>query len=103
AISEDERVVVRQRCNAGPQPDVPRALGCRGDEHLRRADDFEAARMVLADPGFVVVQLVDVLQQFHVALQRERWVLRQIVKRRQKDAAAQVAHGLASWDYWPVG
>src|SRR5689334_2262211 len=59
--------------------------------------------MVLADPRLVIVQLIDVLQQLHVALQRERGVLSQVVERRKENAAAQVAHGLASWGYWPVG
>ena len=35
-------------------------------------DDLEAARMVLADPGLVIVQLVEVDEQVHVALEREQ-------------------------------
>jgi hypothetical protein len=97
AVRQDERIVVGQRGHARAKSDMSRALGCRGDEHLRRGDDLEAARMMLADPRLVVVQFVDMLQQFHVALERERRVLGQVVERRQEDAAAQIAHG------WPLG
>ena len=51
--------------------------------------------MMLADPRLVVVQPVEVLQQLNVALDRERRILRQIVERRQEDAAPEIglAHG----------
>src|SRR6266851_10394550 len=54
--------------------------------------------MMLADPRLVVAEPVEVLQQLHVALDRQGRVLVVIMKRRQKDAAAQVeiAHGVAS-------
>jgi len=90
AIGQDERVMIRQRHDAGAEPDVARASGSPGDEHLGTGDDFEAARMVLADPGLVIVQPVEMLEQFHLALERECRVYFEILKRREKNAAAQI-------------
>ncbi|OIQ65183.1 hypothetical protein GALL_532600 [mine drainage metagenome] len=49
--------------------------------------------MMLADPGFVVVQLIQVLQQFHVAFQGENRVLVHRMEGGEEDAAAKVGHG----------
>jgi hypothetical protein len=46
--------------------------------------------MVLADPRLVIVQPIEMLEQFEVALDRQRRVLVVIVKRREKNAAAHV-------------
>ena len=70
-----ERVVVGQRDDARAEPDVARALRGGRDEHLRAGDDLEAGRVVLADPGLVIVQLVEMDEQVHVALEREQRVL----------------------------
>ena len=99
---ERERVVIRQRHDAGAEPDVPRALGGGRDEHLRTIDDLEAARMMLADPGLVVVQLVEMNEQVHVALKREQRILVHRMKRREKDAGLHIAvvavgHGAPAW------
>jgi len=92
AVCDNEWVMVRQRDDAGAEADVPGPFRRRRDEHFRTADDLEPAGVVLADPGFVVVQRVQVLQQLHVALQRQDGVFRQVVERCQEDAAAQVGH-----------
>ena len=68
AIGEHQRVVIRERGDAGAEADVPRALGGGGDEDLGRGDDLVAGAVVLADPGLVVAELVEVLDQLHVAL-----------------------------------
>src|SRR5690349_19636432 len=47
---------------------------------------------MLADPGFVVVEAIQMLKQFHVAFQCQDRVLAQVVERRHEDAAAQVRH-----------
>jgi hypothetical protein len=70
---------------------VARALRRAGDEHFRAIDDLEAGRMVLADPGLVVVQSVEVDEQIHVALEREQRVLIRRMERREKDAGLDVA------------
>ncbi len=90
AVGQHERVVVGQRDDAGAEADVAGALGRGGDEHLGAGDQFEAARMVLADPRLVIVEPVEMLEQFEVALDRQGRVFVVIVERRQKDAAAQI-------------
>ena len=72
---DGERVVIGQRDDAGAEADVAGALRGGGDEHLRAGDDLEAARVVLADPGLVIVQPVEMDQQLHVALERQQRVL----------------------------
>ncbi len=90
AVGQHERVVVGQRHDAGAEPDVPGALRRRGDEHLRAGDQLEAARMMLADPRLVIIQPVEMLEQFEVALDRQGRVLVVVVERREKNAAAQI-------------
>jgi transposase len=45
-----------------------------GEEHFRAGDDFEAARMMLPHPGFVIVEPVEMFEQFHVTFEGERRV-----------------------------
>jgi len=46
--------------------------------------------MMLADPGLVIIEPVEVLQQLEIPLDRQSRVLVMIVERRHKDAASQV-------------
>jgi hypothetical protein len=93
ARGQHEGIVVGQRDDAGAEPDVARALGGGGDEHLRAGDDLEAAGMMLTDPRLMVVQPVEVLDQLHVALDSEGGVLVQRMEGRQENAGAQIAIG----------
>ena len=72
------------------------ALRRRGDEHLGAGDDLEAAGMVLADPRLVVVQSVEMLDQLHVAVDRERRGSPAANGTGEENAGAQIAvvHGL---------
>ena len=88
AVRRHQRVVIRQRHHAGAEADVFGALGGGGDEDLGRGDDFEAGRVVLADPGFLVAQPIQVLDQFKVAVQSFSWILVERMERRQEDAIA---------------
>ena len=90
AVGQHERVVVGQRRHAGAQADVPGALGGGGDEHLGRGDDLVAGRVVLAEPGLVEAQLVEVLDELQVALQRQRRVLAHRMEGGQEDPEPQV-------------
>src|SRR5438105_13144449 len=44
--------------------------------------------MVLADPGFLVAQAVQVLQQFKIAVKGFSWILVERMEGRQEDAIA---------------
>jgi hypothetical protein len=92
AVGDYERVVVGQRNDAGAEADVFGAFGGGGDEDLGAGDDLEAAGVVLADPGLLIVQRVQVLEQFHIPFQGQNGVFRQAVERREEDAAAKVGH-----------
>ena len=89
AVGEDQRVVVRQRTHAGAELDVAGALGRDGHEHLGAGDDLVAGGVVLADPRLVVAELVEALNQFQVALQRQRRVLPDGMERGEEDAELQ--------------
>ena len=74
---------------------------CRGalrggrDEDLRRGDDLAAGRVVLADPGLVVAEPVEVRDQLEVALERQGRVLAGRMERREEHPEAQPAHCLS--------
>ncbi len=77
AVGHVQRVVIRQRDNSGPEPDVLRALRRGRDEDLGRVDGLESRRVVLADPRLLETQPVEELAQLQVAFHGERRVLRQ--------------------------
>src|SRR5580692_1967708 len=74
------------------------ALGRGGNEHFRAGDDLVAAGMMLADPGLVIVQPVEMDQKLHVALERQQRVFAERMERREENACFQesVLHGLSS-------
>ena len=74
--------------------DVARALGGGGDHDLGRGDQLPPRRVVLADPDLVVAQVVEPLDQLHVAVDRECRVLPHPVKWSQENAElhASVSH-----------
>ena len=88
-VGEREGVVVGQRDDAGAEPDMPGALGGGGDEQFRTGDDLEAAGMVLADPDFVVVEPVEMLDQLHIPVETGGRVLVHRVERGEEDSEAE--------------
>ena len=74
-LGDPERVVIADADHAGAELDVAGPLGGRGDEDLGRGDDLAAGRVVLADPGLVPAQPVEVVDQLQIALERQRRVL----------------------------
>ena len=94
AVGQHEGVVVGQGRDAGAEPDVLGALGHGGDEDLGGGDDLVAGRVVLAEPGLVEAQLVQVLDQLQVALEGQRRVLPDRVERGQEDAELQLLGGV---------
>src|SRR3954469_13462393 len=101
AVGEHQRLVVRQRADAGSETQSARPLGGHGDEHLGRGDDLVAGRVVLADPRLVVAQLVEPDDHLQIPLERRRGVLPYWMKGCQKDPEAHrggVFHRLPKMD-----
>ena len=94
AVGQHEGVVVGQGRHARAEADVPRALCRGGDEHLGRGDDLVAGGVVLAEPGLVEAELVEMLDELQVALERQGRVLADRVERGQEDAELESAVGV---------
>ena len=97
AVGDHERVVVGEADDAGAQLDVAGALGGGGDEEFGRGDSFPAGAVVLADPGFVVAQVIQPLEGFEVALEAEGGVFAEPVEGGQEDSE------LHAWGQWHSG
>src|SRR5687767_13719786 len=101
--------MVGQRRDAGYTADVTRALGRGSNEHLRAGNDLEAGRVMLAHPGLVIIQSIEVLEQLHVAVERQQRILAQSVEGREKYAGLEIpviqdVHGAAISSYrWTDG
>ena len=93
ALRHQEGVVVGQAGDAGAEHDVPGALGGGGDEDLGRGDQLPAGRVVLADPGLVVAELVEPGDELEVAREGQGRVVAHAVEGREEDAEAQAAMG----------
>ena len=76
---------------------MARALGGGGDEHLRAGDDLEARRMVLADPGLVIVQPIEMDEQLHVALEAKQRVLGEGMEGGEENAGLQISVVHGAW------
>ena len=83
-----ERMMIRNRHNPSSEFYSLGALRRRCQEELGRGNRLPASRMVLADPEFVVVQLIQGLGKLEVALQLKSRMLADRVMRRQKSAEA---------------
>ena len=97
ALRDQEGVMVGQARDAGAQHDVARALGGVRDHDLGRGDQLPPRRVVLADPDLVVAQVVEPLDQLHVAIDGERRILAHPVEGRQEDTELHpaVGHGFS--------
>jgi hypothetical protein len=85
-LGYQERVVIRQARHPRAEHDVPGALGGGADEDLGRGDQLPAGRVMLTDPHLVVAEVVQPLDQLHIAREGQRGILTKLVKRRQEDA-----------------
>ena len=74
AISQYQRMVIGQGADPRGQTDIAGALGDRGNKHFRRGNAFIGAAVVLSNPGFVIGELVQPLDQLHIALDGQRRV-----------------------------
>ena len=78
--------MVGEADNAGAQPDMAGALCGGGNEQLRGRDGFPAGAVMLANPGFVITQIVQPLHQFQIPVNGQSWVFADSVKRPQEYA-----------------
>src|SRR5262245_60010997 len=97
SLGYPQGVVIADADHAGAELDVASALSRGGDEDLGRGDDLAAGRMVLADPGLIPAEPVEMLDQSEVALQRQCRVLAGGVERGHEDSEAKpVGHDAPS-------
>ena len=89
AVRHHQRMMVRQAGHARAEANVARTLDQGADEHFRRGDGLPAGRMMLADPGLVVAELIEPFDQLHVARHGERRVLADPMEGCEKDAERQ--------------
>jgi hypothetical protein len=91
-VGDPQRVVVRERDDARAKANPLRSLRRRGDEDLRRRDDFASGRVVLTDPRFVEAQGVEVLDELEIALQCQRRVGARAVERGDEVSEPELRH-----------
>ncbi len=75
ALSDVERVVVREADDARAESDAVGLLRRRGEEHLGRGDHLPARRVMLAAPELVETEPVEVGRELDVTLEQQRRVL----------------------------
>src|SRR5678809_801724 len=93
-------MVIRQAGDAGAEHDVPGALGGGADEDFRRGDGFPARGVMLAHPDLVIAQVIEPLDELHVAVHRQGGVLAHPVEGRQENPELQSAMGPTSSVHW---
>ena len=98
AVGDEQRMVIRQAGHARAEHDVTGALGGGPDHDLRRGDQLPARGMMLADPRLVVPEVIEPLDQLHVAGEGERGILAHAVEGSQEDAElhSAVRHDVSS-------
>ena len=79
-------MVVGQADHARAQAQVASALGGGGHKHFGGGDGFPAGAVVLANPGFIVAQMVQPLEQLQIPFQGEGGVFADPVERGHKYA-----------------
>ncbi len=90
AVRGHQGVMVRKRNHARAQHDALGALRRGGDEHFGTRDDLIAGGMVFADPGLFVAEAVEMLDQLQIALDAQRGVFVDRVKRREEDSVLEL-------------
>src|SRR5581483_5621043 len=81
-----KRMMVGDADHPRTQHDPARALRRCRDEDVGRRNYFPSGRVMLADVGFVVTELVQPFDQFQIAFIGQRGVLSGRMKGRKKDA-----------------
>ena len=93
AVGDHIGVVVGEADHAGAEAEGAGALGGGSHKDFGGGDGFPAGAVVFADPGFVVAQVVEPLQEFQVAFQGEGGVFADAVEGGHKDAELHAGGG----------
>src|SRR5271156_2584878 len=89
SLCDVERMMVRNRDDAGAELDSLGAFGRGDQEHFWRRDRLPSRRMMLADPELIVVKLIEQFGEFEIALKLERRMLADRMMRREEHAKAE--------------
>ena len=89
ALSDPQRVMIRNADHPGAEFDVTRALGCRRYHDFRRGGELGASGVMLAEPRLIIATAIQPLDEIEIALQCERWVDAGLMEGREKNAEAQ--------------
>jgi hypothetical protein len=68
-----------------PELDLARPGGSRRDEDEGVGDELTRVAVVLADPDLIVAKRIQVLDELHIALERQGWVFANAVERRHEN------------------
>ena len=86
AVRDVERMMVRNAHHARTQHDPLGARGRDRHEDFGRRNDLPSGRMMLADEGFFIAELIEPLDQLHVAFETQGWVFADSMKRRHENS-----------------
>ena len=101
AIRDPQRIVIGQRDHTRAELQVAGLGGDMGDEQHRIANDLDAARVMFTEPGFVIADVIQQLDDFDIALQCiGRVVISWQMMGRQKGTETHAGHGLYSSGVW---
>ena len=93
ALGHQQRMVIGQAGHARAQHDVPCALGGSRDHQFRRGNQLPAGRVVLADPGLVIAEVIEPLDQLHVAGEGQGGIFADSMEGRQEDSKLESTMG----------
>ena len=79
-------MLVGEAEDAATDVQAPGALRRRHHEELGRGDDLPAGAVVLADPGLIEVEPIELFEELEVAIERDRRILLEPVEGPEEDA-----------------
>ncbi len=86
AVGDHEGMVVGQTDNAGAQFNMTGTVGGHSHEQLRGGDGFPTGAVVLPNPGLIIAQVVQPLDQLQVPINGQSRVFSHPVEGTQEDA-----------------
>ena len=95
-LRDGERMMIRNRDHAGAELDAMGDHRGGGQHHLGRRDRLPSSGVMLADPEFVVAEIIEERGELQIALQLQSGILAGRMMRCEKDAEAQTIFHSAS-------